>query len=167
MSDNQERQPDMLGHQFVAGTPVYDATGERIGYISQQSHNLRSGPGGVLLLHQGQFFPRDTYVPLSAVRSSDAHGVYLNLTRAELGHDRYAVPPTTGEPAGATEMERSPHIIIHGVDAIESIPDTITHGVDTIERHPDTITHGVDTIERHPDTITHGVDTIEPGEEDD
>jgi hypothetical protein len=165
MSDKQERQPDAMSHQFFAGAPVYDANGERIGYISQDSHDIHSGPGGVLLLHQGQFFPRDTYVPLSAVRSSDANGVYLNLTGAELRHDRYAAPPAPEEPARATEMERSPHIIIHGVDAIESNSDTTTHGVDTIERHPDTTTHGVDTIERHPDTTTHGVDTIERSEE--
>jgi hypothetical protein len=165
MSDNQEMQPNMMGHQFNAGTSVYDANGERIGYISQQSHGIHSGPGGVLLLHQGRFFPRDTYVPLSAVRSNDANGVYLNLTKAELMHDRYAVPPATEEPARATEMEPGTHIIIHGVDAIEPSPDVITRGVDTIEPSPDTITHGVATIERSPDTITHGVDTIERREE--
>ena len=161
MSDQQEMQPNEMDYQFFAGTPVYDANGERIGYISQHSHGIHSRPGGVLLLHQGQFFQRDTYVPLSAVRRSDTNGVYLNLTTAELRHDRYAAPPATEEPTHATEMERSPHIIIHGVDAIESSADTITRGVDTIERNPDTITHGVDTIERNPDTITRGVDSIE------
>jgi hypothetical protein len=65
MSDKQEMQPNMMGHQFIAGTSVYDANGERIGYISQHSHGIRSGLDGVLLLHRGRFFPRDTYVPLS------------------------------------------------------------------------------------------------------
>jgi NADPH:quinone reductase-like Zn-dependent oxidoreductase len=59
------------------------------------------------------------YVPWSAVRSSGVNGVYLNLTRAELRHDRYAASPEAQEPTRATEMERSPRIIIHGVDAIE------------------------------------------------
>lgn len=134
MSDNQEMQPNMMGQQFIAGTSVYDANGEQIGHISQHSHGIRNGPDGVLLLHRGRFFPRDTYVPLSAVRSSDANGIYLNLTKAELRHDHYAEPPATEEPARATEMERGSHIIIHGVDAIERSPHTITHGVDAIER---------------------------------
>lgn len=157
MSDNQEMQPDMMGHQFIAGTPVYDADSERLGYISQQSHGMHSGPDGVLLLHQGQFLSRDTYVPLSAVRNSDASGVYLNLTKAELRDDRYGVPLATEEPASA--------IIIHGVDTIEAGTHTITRGVDTIEVSPHTITRGVDSIEVSPHTITRGVDSIEPIEE--
>jgi len=70
MSDSQEL--DVVQH-FVAGTPVYDATGELVGtvsnYIAQEQ---------VLVVDKGPFRTDNLYVLLNEVQRSDAHGIYLS-----------------------------------------------------------------------------------------
>lgn len=63
-----------MSQQFVAGTPVYNATGKRIGTVSD-----RGVQGGYLLVRKGRIFHQIVYVPLNAIRSSNHRGVYLRL----------------------------------------------------------------------------------------
>ncbi len=150
MSDQQAMPPNNINQQFSEGTPVYDVNGEQMGSVSNYSPVENT-----FLLHKGPFFQQDIQVPLSAVQRSDARGIYLSVSRDELQHERYAVPPATAEPGEGG-------LILQGVDVIEQTPHTITKGVDVIEQTPRTITKGVDVIEQPPQTITKGVDTIEP-----
>jgi uncharacterized protein (TIGR02271 family) len=63
-----------MSQQFEAGTPVYNATGNRIGRVSD-----RGVQGGYLLVRKGHIFHQTVYVPLNAIRRSDHRGVYLRL----------------------------------------------------------------------------------------
>ncbi len=154
MSDQQAMPPNNLGQQFPEGTPVYDVHGDQVGTVSK--HGL---VGNTLILHKGLFFHRDVHIPLSAVHHSSANGIYLNISRDELQHERYAAPPATAE-AGEGRL------ISQGVDVIERNPDLTSQGVDVIEQKPHTFTRGVDEIEQTPHTFTTGADTIErPPEE--
>ena len=79
----------MQEQQFVAGATVYDTAGAKVGtlraYIPQ---------GGYLLVAKGWLFPKDLYIPLAAVKGTDATGaVHLGLRKDDLRDDRYAVPP--------------------------------------------------------------------------
>jgi hypothetical protein len=150
MSDQQAIPPHSIGQQFSEGTPVYDVNGEQVGTVSK--HSLEEN---TLLVSKGIFFHRDIQVPLSTVQRSDPKGIYLNISKDELQHERYAAPRTMAE-------SDTGGLIIQGVDVIEQTPDTITKGVGVIEPAPDTITKGVDVVEPAPDTITKGEDVIEP-----
>ena len=71
---------------FRSPTPVFDADEQEIGVLSL------SDPGDYLVVQRGADGP-DLYIPLSAVNRSDASGVYLSLTRADLRDARWLSPP--------------------------------------------------------------------------
>lgn len=88
----------MSGQQYVEGTTVFDAAGEKVGTVSE--HNIQ---GGYLVVHKGWLFPRDLYVPLSAVGRSDDDGIYLNMYKDELKNQDWDEPPASaGMNAGTT-----------------------------------------------------------------
>lgn len=149
MSDQQAQPPTSMGQTFPEGTPVYDLNGEQVGTVSQPSRVAT-----MLILHKSIFFSYDLQVPLSTVQRSDPHGIYLRVTKDELQHERYAVPPATTAPG-------EDGVISRGVDVIEQNPNTVTQGVAVIEQMPDTVTQGVDVIEQTLDTVAKGTDTIE------
>ncbi len=70
---------DALRAQRSGGVVVYDADGERLGTVSdwQDVHRF-------LLVHQGQPFGQDTYIPHAAIRYSDMNGVHLRLRHIDL-----------------------------------------------------------------------------------
>lgn len=78
---------NMAGQQFVDGTPVFDAAGEKVGSVSE--HNVQ---GGYLVVHKG-IFRKDIYVPLSAIGRGDDDGVYLNMYKDELKNQNWDYPP--------------------------------------------------------------------------
>jgi hypothetical protein len=81
----------MSSLSFNADTPVYDANGQRIGAVSLAS------PGDYLVIHHDGAAPDDAlYVPLSAIGRSDASGIYLDLTAADLADPAWRTPPITG-----------------------------------------------------------------------
>ncbi len=63
-----------MSQQFAAGTPVYNATGNRIGTVSAPGVQ-----GNYLLVQRGRIFHKTVYVPLDAIRRSDGRGIYLRL----------------------------------------------------------------------------------------
>lgn len=63
-----------MSQQYVAGTPVYNATGNRIGTVSD-----RGVQGGYLLVRKGHIFRQTVYVPLEAIRRTDYRGIYVRL----------------------------------------------------------------------------------------
>ncbi len=81
MLDNRGMDPNLTGLQFIEGTPVYDINGDKVGEVSE--HGVQAGR---LVIHKGLFFPKDIYVPLSAMRGADANGVYLNLSKEDINN---------------------------------------------------------------------------------
>jgi hypothetical protein len=66
---------------FPQGLPIYDNQGKQLGSVSSLGVL-----GNYLVMSKRALFRSDVSIPLSAIRSSDAQGVYLNRTRAEI-HD--------------------------------------------------------------------------------
>jgi hypothetical protein len=73
--------PAAKARDFPRGLPIYDNQGKQVGTVS--SLGVR---GSYLVISKIALFRSDVSIPLSAIQSSDAHGVYLNRTREEI-HD--------------------------------------------------------------------------------
>ncbi len=160
MSNTPEMGANLTG-QVAEGTPVYDSNGEKVGHVSKAIMQ-----GTNLIVHKGLIFPKDRYVPFSVIRSADSHGVYLNITKDDLQHERYTAPSATDEPASTAGAVQDSGVVVQGRGVIEQHPHTVERGVDEIEQHPHTAERGVDEIEQHPHTFERGVTEIEyPGEE--
>lgn len=86
--------PGLEGQQCVDGAAVFDAAGEKVGSVRE--HNMQAG---YLVVHKGWLFPKDVYVPLSAIGRGDSGGIYLNLYKDELKNQNWENPPT--QPGGA------------------------------------------------------------------
>jgi hypothetical protein len=96
----------MQEQHFVAGATVYDTAGAKVGTL--RAYNPQ---GAYLLVEKGWLFPKDLYIPLTAVRGTDATGaVHLGLRKDDLQDDRYASPPV-GDPrvAGGDGQSTTTH----------------------------------------------------------
>ncbi len=80
-----------MNQQISDGTTVYDASGEKIGTV-----RASDAQGGYLDVEKGWLFPKDVYIPLSAIAQSNADGVYLTLSKDDLSANTYAQPPQGG-----------------------------------------------------------------------
>lgn len=88
-------------HQAEPGTLVYDADGRWVGIVS-----LRNPHGEYLVVQRGRLFPRDLYLPTTAIAVIDHAGVGLNLSKHDLRQRSYShPPPSDDEPASATEAD--------------------------------------------------------------
>ncbi len=87
----------MQGPQITEGATVYDAAGEKVGKVRGYDPQA-----GYLDVEKGWLFPKDFFIPLSAVQGTDANGdVLLSLYQDALQGDQYASPPSGGAtPAG-------------------------------------------------------------------
>jgi uncharacterized protein (TIGR02271 family) len=82
----------MQEQQFVAGAPVYDTTGEKVGTLREYNPH-----GAYLLVEKGWLFARDLYIPLPSVQGTDTTGaVPLSLRKDDLRDGRCAIPPVGG-----------------------------------------------------------------------
>jgi hypothetical protein len=81
MLENQSGTADTTNMGWV-GMTAYDANRVKIGTIT--AHNMQAG---YFVAQKGIFFPHDVYIPVDAVTSTDASGVYLNLTNDQLGDE--------------------------------------------------------------------------------
>ncbi len=81
----------MTGQQFYEGTTVNDMAGEKVGTL-----HAYDPEGGYITVQKGFLFHKDLYIPLSAVRSTDAEGaVQLSVYKDDLTDGRYDSPPAT------------------------------------------------------------------------
>lgn len=78
-----------MNEQFFEGEAVFDAADEKVGTLHE--YNAREG---YLVVQKGWLFPKDLFIPVSAVARNDADGVYLNLHKDDLGQHAYDEPPT-------------------------------------------------------------------------
>jgi len=81
----------MFAHSYVAGTPVFDANGEKVGVVG-----VPETQGNYLVVEKGWLFTYELYIPFTAIHAQDTNGIYLNLTRDELQDDQWKVPPGGG-----------------------------------------------------------------------
>jgi len=79
------------GQQFVEGMSVFDSAGEKVGTLFEND-----AQAGYIVVQKGWLFPKDLYVPTSAIQRSDADGVYLNLHKDDLSGQQYEQAPTGG-----------------------------------------------------------------------
>ncbi len=88
--------------RIAEGTTVFDAGGEKIGTVSE--HNM---PGGYLDVRKGWLFPKDIYVPVTAIRRTDTTGIYLRVGTDELGGQEWETPPLAPSAASTARQTRS------------------------------------------------------------
>jgi hypothetical protein len=77
--------------QFIEGTPVLDAAGERIGTISE--HIAQETGGDYLIVDQSRVFGKEMLIPRTAVVRYDGEGIHLNLTKEEMREQPAAAQP--------------------------------------------------------------------------
>jgi uncharacterized protein (TIGR02271 family) len=98
--------------QIQHGWDVYGSDGEKVGDVSDVS-------AGYFVVSKGFFFPKERYIPFSAVTRVEHDRVYLNLTKADLDAERWDTVPDTDETrqgfAGGTTTGRQ----TAGVDRAE------------------------------------------------
>jgi hypothetical protein len=63
----------------IYGLPIYDSQGNQLGTVSSLGVL-----GNYLVMSKRALFRNDVSLPLSTIHSSDAQGVYLNVTRQEV-----------------------------------------------------------------------------------
>ncbi len=86
-----------MNQQFVEGMTVYDAAGEKVGTLGAPDAGA-----GYLVVRKGWLFPKDVYVPVSAIQRSDAAGITLSITKDELQTDAQYEQPAAGGRLGAS-----------------------------------------------------------------
>lgn len=88
MQDTPGQTGDIPDLRIMDGAPVYDMNGVKVGSVSDRGLQRNA-----LIVHKGIFFPKDLYVPLSAVSSYDANGVYLNVAKDEINSHNWDTMP--------------------------------------------------------------------------
>ncbi|HEX8034973.1 MAG TPA: DUF2382 domain-containing protein [Ktedonobacterales bacterium] len=98
-----------MSQQYDAGTPVYDATGKRIGTVSDDGVQ-----GGYLVVRKGRIFHHTVYVPLNAIRRTDHRGIHLRLYK-----------PYVKQPSEDVQRDRSPFAPFNDEDSVAATTNTL------------------------------------------
>ena len=156
MYNDQTTRGGTTNTQFMEGTPVLDAAGEKIGTVSE--HGVQDG---FLVIHHG-LLNRDVYIPLGVIQTSDPSRVYLSITKdAALNEDWQAASThsgmtaaSPGSVAGAPDRVEVPvheeelvvgrreeeigrvHLHKDVVEEPQTITAPVTHEEVTVERVP-------------------------------
>ncbi len=72
-------------------TLVFDVNGEKVGKVA-----LWQEDADYFMVEKGWAFKQELYVPYNAIRSQDADGIHLSLSKGDLEHERWKAPPTGG-----------------------------------------------------------------------
>jgi len=75
----------------LAGTPVYDANGGKLGTVTRYD-----GQQAYFVMEKGALFHKDVYVPLDAIAGAHADGIRLYITRDDLRNVKWDQPPASG-----------------------------------------------------------------------
>lgn len=79
----------MQAHPEIAtGIPVFDATGNKVGEVASPNTT-----GNCFVVEKGFILTRQLFIPLSAIRYQDIHGIYLSVSKDELKGDQWKEPP--------------------------------------------------------------------------
>ncbi len=96
MLDNED-SINPANHRIIKGATVYDIAGDKVGTLDAYDPDA-----GYLDVRKGWLFHKDVFVPVGAIDTTDADGIYLRLTKDELADPRFDVPPTSGSAATET-----------------------------------------------------------------
>jgi len=91
MGTTDEFRQEFEERPVMEGTAVYDANGDKVGEVSDRGLQQHA-----LIVEKGFFFPRELYVPLSAIRGRAADGIHLNLTKDAIGSHNWDVAAGAG-----------------------------------------------------------------------
>jgi hypothetical protein len=95
----QEGRIDQEAGRLVVGAPIFDRTGEKVGEVS--AVNARND---YFTLEKGILFPRDFYVPLSAVERLGPDGVYLNVDKDQMAYLGWDAKPVDSHDDDASSL---------------------------------------------------------------
>lgn len=184
MVGNENVAPGPMNRSVTEGTPIYDASGDKVGVVG--------GPTGThnyIVAQKGWLFPKDIYIPLGAIRSVGPNGVRLTLTKDDLKEDRYEQPPVERTGAAAAgrpgvgaeremkipvveeelvagrqrELEGQVHVRKDVTEQHQTITAPVTHEEVVVEREP---VAGRAAAEVGPDAFKEGdIDIPVYGEE--
>jgi hypothetical protein len=85
--------------QPIERATVFDMNGDKIGTVTEYDPQA-----GYFVVQKGWLFPKDRYIPLTAVAGVYTDGVHLNLAQSDLQDRSWDVPPTSGTASGTTGM---------------------------------------------------------------
>ena len=80
----------------TGGMDVFGADGEKVGSVSGVE-------GDYVVVSKGFFFPTDYYIPVSAINTSDADGLYLSVTKDAALNQGWDAIPATSTTTGTSE----------------------------------------------------------------
>ncbi len=98
--------------EIAAGIPVFDATGNKVGEVA--SPNVT---GDYFVVEKGFLFTHQMFIPMSAIRYQDLHGIYLSLSKDDLKGDQWKTPPTGGVGAETANPVVPPVTGVGGLNA--------------------------------------------------
>jgi len=75
------------------GWDVYDADEEKVGNVDRVEQ-------GYVVAHKGIFFPKDLYIPTSAIERIEHDRVYLHVAKGDADAEGWDAPPTAGAASG-------------------------------------------------------------------
>jgi uncharacterized protein (TIGR02271 family) len=123
-----------MQQMITPGTTVYGSDGEKVGTVATYGDSY-------VVVEKGFFFPKDYYIPMSAITQTTADGVYLSVTKDEAlnqGWDQEQVDTwNTGGQAGIDDQYAAT-----GTDSTYAVDDTLT--VPVHEEHLEASTRPVD-----------------------
>ncbi|MEJ7652854.1 MAG: DUF2382 domain-containing protein [Chloroflexia bacterium] len=73
--------------QIRRGTNVYGSDGEKVGDVEEVSANY-------ILVQKGMIFQKEFYIPADSITSVDDDGVYLSVSKDQIGDMGWDQPPT-------------------------------------------------------------------------
>ncbi len=86
--------PRSGGNAIPVGAHVFDRNNDKVGTVLQLEADY-------FVAEKGWLFTQDVYIPLDAVSTVNADGVYLRYTKAELQDQDWTNPPTAAAPEPA------------------------------------------------------------------
>jgi uncharacterized protein (TIGR02271 family) len=122
---------------ITPGATVYGSDGEKVGTVATYGNSY-------VVVEKGFFFPKDYYIPMSAISETTGDGVYLTVTKDEAlsqGWDQEQVDTwNTGVQTGVNDQYAAA-----GADRTYAADDTLT--VPVHEEHLEASTRPVDAGE--------------------
>ncbi|CAA9560609.1 MAG: hypothetical protein AVDCRST_MAG33-1641 [uncultured Thermomicrobiales bacterium] len=120
------------------GTDVYGSDGQKIGKVDDIQD-------GYLVLHKGFFFPKDHYIPFSAIAGHTDDRIDLNVSSEQATNQDWDRVPTTTTTASAGYVDTAP------------VADT-TVAYDNVQTRTDTDNIRVPVVEEELTATTRGVE---------
>jgi uncharacterized protein (TIGR02271 family) len=131
---------------LVDGTPVYDASGDKVGDVSQHQAGQ-----GYFVMTKGFFFPKDLYVPMSAIQRATTDGVFLNLSKDQINDQHWDQRPREDRTAARRTTARE-GITDRGIRAQQG-PIDVPLVEEELEVHKERVARPEGEVRLHKDVV--------------